>query len=127
MSGMPPLLEAHGLVKRLGGRLVVDGVDLVCHGGQVLGLLGPNGAGKTTTLRMLYGFLSADAGVIRFEGADVSRQLSRFKRQLGVCTQEDTFDGDYGRLLEQAAAPFVNDGHGKCGTSPTGFEPVFWP
>jgi len=108
MAGMPPLLEARSLVKRLGGRLVVDGVDLVCHAGQVLGLLGPNGAGKTTTLRMLYGFLSADAGTIRFEGADVSRDLNRFKRQLGVCTQEDTFDGDFTvrQNLEIAAGYF---------------------
>jgi lipooligosaccharide transport system ATP-binding protein len=92
---MPPLLEARGLVKDLGGRRVVDGVDLVCHTGQVLGLLGPNGAGKTTTLRMLYGFLTADAGEIRFEGNDASRDLAPFKRQLGVCTQEDTFDADF--------------------------------
>jgi lipooligosaccharide transport system ATP-binding protein len=95
MTDMPPLLEARGLVKRLGGVLVVNGVDLVCHAGQVLGLLGPNGAGKTTTLRMLYGFLTADAGEVRFEGDDVSRDLARFKRELGVCTQEDTFDGDF--------------------------------
>jgi len=95
MARMPALLEAVGLVKRLGRRLVVDGVDLVCHAGQVLGLLGPNGAGKTTTLRMLYGFLTADAGVIRFDGADVARDVGSFKRQLGVCTQEDTFDGDF--------------------------------
>jgi ABC-type multidrug transport system ATPase subunit len=95
MAGMAPLLEARGLVKRLGGRLVIDGVDLLCHAGQVVGLLGPNGAGKTTTLRMLYGFLAADAGAIRFEGADVSRDVGRFKRQLGICTQEDTFDGDF--------------------------------
>ena len=95
MADMPPLLEARGLVKRLGGALVVNGVDLVCHAGQVLGLLGPNGAGKTTTLRMLYGFLTADAGEIRFEGVDVARDVARFKRQLGVCTQEDTFDGDF--------------------------------
>src|SRR5262245_19431920 len=92
---MPPLLEARGLVKRLGGELVVNGVDVVCHAGQVLGLLGPNGSGKTTTLRMRYGFLTADAGEIRFEGVDVSRDRARFKRQLGVCTQEDTFDGDF--------------------------------
>ena len=108
MTDMPPLLEARALVKRLGGRLVVDGVDLDCHAGQVLGLLGPNGAGKTTTLRMLYGFLSADGGAIRFEGADVSKDLERFKRQLGVCTQDDTFDGDFTvrQNLEMAARYF---------------------
>src|SRR5262245_44914547 len=108
MAGMGPLLEARGLVKHLGSRLVVDGVDLVCHAGQVLGLLGPNGAGKTTTLRMLYGFLSPDAGVICFDGVDVSRDLSRLKRQLGVCTQEDTFDGDFTvrENLEVAATYF---------------------
>jgi lipooligosaccharide transport system ATP-binding protein len=105
---MPPLLEARGLIKHLGGRPVVNGVDLVCHAGQVLGLLGPNGAGKTTTLRMLYGFLTADAGAIRFDGADVARDVERFKRQLGVCTQEDTFDGDFTvrENLEVAATYF---------------------
>ena len=35
---------------------------------------------------------------------------------------EDTFDGDYGRLLEGVQGDF-----GIRGTSPTGFEPVFWP
>ena len=57
------------------------------------------------------------------EGAATPR-YSEWGEHIGP---EDTFDGDYGRLLEQAAAPFVNHGHGKCGTSPTGFEPVFWP
>ena len=41
---------------------------------------------------------------------------------------EDTFDGDYGRLLERAyerARATRKDV--KVGTSPTGFEPVFWP
>ena len=87
-----PLLEARGLVKHLGGRRVVDGVDLVCRAGEVLGLLGPNGAGKTTTLRMLYGFLHPDAGEILVDG---SPDLARMKREIGVCTQNDTFDGDF--------------------------------
>ncbi len=89
---MPALLEARQLVKHLGGRRVVDGVDLVCHAREVLGLLGPNGAGKTTTLRMLYGFLRPDAGDIRIDG---SPDLTRMKRDVGVCTQNDTFDSDF--------------------------------
>ncbi len=89
------LLEARGLVKTLGGRRVVDGVEVSCAAGQVLGLLGPNGAGKTTTLRMLYGFLRPDAGTIRFDGVDVGGDVASIKRHLGVCTQDDTFDGDF--------------------------------
>ena len=73
----------------------MDGVDLVCRRGEILGLLGPNGAGKTTTLRMLYGFLRADAGSIAFRGEDARGDLSRAKRWIGVCTQDDTFDGDF--------------------------------
>ena len=89
------LLEARGLVKSLGGRRVVDGVDLTCSPGEVLGLLGPNGAGKTTSLRMCYGFLRPDAGSIRIAGHDLASDADAARRALGVCTQDDTFDADF--------------------------------
>ncbi len=92
MSG---LLDARNLVKHLGGRRVVDGVDLACERSQIVGLLGPNGAGKTTTLRMLYGFLHPDDGRILVDGVELGRDLVRAKRSIGVCTQDDTFDGDF--------------------------------
>ena len=92
---MSVLLDARNLVKHLGGRRVVDGVDLVCERSQIVGLLGPNGAGKTTTLRMLYGFLHPDAGRILVDGVELGRDLVRAKRSIGVCTQDDTFDGDF--------------------------------
>ena len=92
---MSVLLDARNLVKHLGGRRVVDGVDLVCERSQIVGLLGPNGAGKTTTLRMLYGFLHPDEGRILVDGVELGRDLVRAKRSIGVCTQDDTFDGDF--------------------------------
>ncbi len=90
-----PLLDVRGLKKTLGGKLVVDGVDLMCHAGEVIGLLGPNGAGKTTSLKMCYGFLRPDAGTIRIAGHDLTTDGDAARRALGVCTQDDTFDTDF--------------------------------
>src|SRR5262245_17213294 len=89
------LLDARGLTKSLGGKVVVDGVDLTCRRGEVLGLLGPNGAGKTTSLRMCYGFLTPDAGTIRISGHDLFREPDESRRRLGVCTQDNTYDPDF--------------------------------
>src|SRR5437660_5244460 len=37
----------------------------------MLGLIGPNGAGKTTVFNLLSGFLTADAGDVRFNGRSI--------------------------------------------------------
>jgi ABC-2 type transport system ATP-binding protein len=63
-------VEVRGLVKRYGGLVAVDGIDLTVASGDVYGFLGPNGAGKTTTLRMLLGLIRRDGGDVRLFGRD---------------------------------------------------------
>jgi lipooligosaccharide transport system ATP-binding protein len=93
MSG-DVLVQARGLVKSYSGKRVVDGLDLACARGTVVGLLGPNGAGKTTTIRMLYGFLTPEAGTVHYGGDDFAHHRDRWKRRIGVVTQDDTLDTD---------------------------------
>lgn len=58
------LLTAEQLQFSWGQRLVLDGVDLTVHPGEVVALLGRNGAGKTTLLKMLNGLLTPAHGTV---------------------------------------------------------------
>jgi manganese/iron transport system ATP-binding protein len=58
-------LHIEGLTVSLGGRPVLDGIDLAVAPGETVGLIGPNGAGKTTLLRAVLGLVKPDAGTIR--------------------------------------------------------------
>jgi lipopolysaccharide export system ATP-binding protein len=79
-----PLLEVHDLVKRYGGRAVVDRLSFRVESGEIVGLLGRNGAGKTTTFRMTVGMIEADEGQVTFDGRDLT-PLAMYKRaQLGM-------------------------------------------
>ncbi|MEK0081535.1 ABC transporter ATP-binding protein [Benzoatithermus flavus] len=84
---MAPVIDARGLVKRFGGRTVVDGLTIRVEQGQICGFLGPNGSGKTTTIRMLCGLLTPDAGSGTCLGLDIVRDARAIKRQVGYMTQ----------------------------------------
>ena len=88
--GSPPDLEAVGLVKRYGDRTVVNGMNVECRCGEIVGLLGPNGAGKTTTFYMIVGLVKPDEGTVVFRGANLTRQpvFMRARRGLGYLAQE---------------------------------------
>ncbi len=65
-----PGLRLRGLGKHLGGRSIVEGLDLDVAQGELICLLGPSGCGKTTTLRMIGGFLAPDTGSLQINGTD---------------------------------------------------------
>ncbi len=74
---MSALLAVRGLRVPLGGRTVVDGVDLAVGEGEMVGLIGPNGAGKTTLLRAAAGLLAPSAGEIAVAGRPIGRHPRR--------------------------------------------------
>ena len=59
------VIEAAGIGKRFGDRLLIDDLSFSLPRGGIAGVIGPNGAGKTTLFRMITGQESADAGQIR--------------------------------------------------------------
>jgi len=59
------VLEADGLTKAYGDRLLIDGLSFKLPPGGIVGVIGPNGAGKTTLFRMIVGQEKPDAGSIR--------------------------------------------------------------
>jgi len=77
-----PLLDIRDLRLTLGGRALVDGVDITVAPGEVVGLAGESGSGKTLTALTTLGFVPDGAkatGEVVFDGRDV---LSLDKRQL---------------------------------------------
>lgn len=65
---MEPILSVKNMVKRFGGLVAVNDVDLDIYPGEVVALLGDNGAGKSTLIKCVAGVYNADAGAIYFEG-----------------------------------------------------------
>jgi len=72
-----PLLELRGVQKSFpkpdrGELLVLDGIDLELHEGEIVGLLGRSGSGKSTLLRLVAGLAPASGGTIRCLGRPVN-------------------------------------------------------
>ncbi len=83
---MTPALALSGLARRFAARMAVDRVDLTVAPGELFCLLGPSGCGKTTLLRLIGGYLPADAGRIELAGRDIT-DLPLAEREIGMVFQ----------------------------------------
>ncbi len=68
-----PMMVAEQLTLRFGGVLALSDVSLHIGRDELVALIGPNGAGKSSLLNVLSGFYRPSAGIVRFDGHDVTR------------------------------------------------------
>ena len=86
------VLRTDKLVKIYGGRAVVNGVDIQCRSGEIVGLLGPNGAGKTTSFYMVVGLVRPNSGRVFFDDKEVTDfpMYKRARMGMGYLPQEES-------------------------------------
>jgi branched-chain amino acid transport system ATP-binding protein/sulfate-transporting ATPase len=110
MTGAPAL-TARGLVRRFGGVVALDHLDLDVATGEILGLIGPNGSGKTTFFNLVTGIYQPDEGRVTFAGADItgataqtvyhggiSRTFQRSRLSLPLSIFDNIMIGNHKRL-----------------------------
>ena len=83
---MPNSVEFHNVTKRFGNIAAIDGVSFDIAGGETVALLGPSGCGKTTILRVIAGFETPSAGLLRIAGNDMTGRRP-YERNVGLLFQ----------------------------------------
>jgi branched-chain amino acid transport system ATP-binding protein len=107
------LLRVEGLVKRFGGLVATDNLDLDIRADEVHALIGPNGAGKTTLITQLMGELTPDTGAIRLGDTDLAglSTADRVRKGLTRTFQIAQLLENYSALDNVALAVQAKAGH----------------
>lgn len=83
-------LQVSNLKKQFGTEIVLDGINLNIHKGEVVVVLGPSGCGKSTLLRCINGLESPTEGTVFLDGNEVTRgnkKISRLRQKIGMVFQ----------------------------------------
>jgi branched-chain amino acid transport system ATP-binding protein len=84
MSQGEVLLRGHGISRRWGGLVAVDGVSIALERGSVHAVIGTNGAGKSTLINVLAGELAPSAGRVELLGQDVTAWAQPRRARAGL-------------------------------------------
>ncbi|MDL2279326.1 amino acid ABC transporter ATP-binding protein [Desulfovibrio sp. OttesenSCG-928-G11] len=88
----PPVLEARGIGKSLGGRRILSGVSLAVNRGEMKVLIGPSGGGKSTFLQCLNYLIAPDEGELLLNGETVNphskQELTALRKRVGMIFQD---------------------------------------
>ncbi len=77
------MIETKGLVKTIGDKMILRGINLSIKKGETVAILGPNGAGKSTVLKILGGLMKATSGEVKVDGLDLKKDSYDVKRKIG--------------------------------------------
>lgn len=77
-------LEIREAVKRFGGIVATDNVNIQVKHGEIFGIIGPNGAGKTTLFNMITGVYAPTKGDILLEGKSIVGMLPNKISEAGI-------------------------------------------
>ena len=85
------MIRIRGLKKRLGGKQVLDGVDLDIQAGETVVVMGRSGSGKSVLLKHIIGLMTPDEGSIEVEDQEIvgmaERDLDAVRRRFGMLFQ----------------------------------------
>jgi zinc/manganese transport system ATP-binding protein len=85
-----PVITLENIRLILGGRTILDDIDLTVNEGEFVAILGPNGAGKSTLLKLLLGLYKPNSGTINVLG----KPPKRGNNEIGYAPQHRTLEAD---------------------------------
>ena len=103
-------IEATGLIKHLGGHLVLNGASLRLLEGETLAVLGRSGDGKSVLLKHLAGLMMPESGSVRIDGDEIvgvdERRLGPVRRKFGLLFQNGALFDSF-NFEENVAFPIL--------------------
>lgn len=97
MAERQPVIQIRQLTYAVGGRTILNGIDLDIYAGEIFAVMGLSGIGKTTLLRLISGLIRPTSGSIRVLGDEITPMS---ERELNVMRTKVGFVFQYGALFD---------------------------
>lgn len=95
MEAVSEIAMTNVCFSHLPGQRILDKVNVLLEKGKSYALVGPSGSGKSTLFDLMLGFVSADSGDIRINGASVDEvTAARFRGRILLLGQQPTIFND---------------------------------
>ncbi|MEY9977899.1 ABC transporter ATP-binding protein [Lysinibacillus sp. RC79] len=82
-----PIVQLQNISKTIGGKQLIQQLNIDLYPGQITGFLGPNGAGKTTTIRMMTGLMHPTEGNVIIDGLSLQDNYEEAISKVGVIVE----------------------------------------